>query len=643
MHVQNCRAFRFFRHLGPIASTATALMLVVPLIGTPVARATGSPRLQPAVPLQSSAAKNASPIINSFTVEPKSLPDRGGKVRLAATFSHGKLCTISVQPHIAGLPSTISCTDGGFARSVRLPANRAYTNKAFAFDLTVTGTTGKAVASPTSVQVKARPPVVATFSATPKLVAPSGGTVVLAGQLSGAKTCVLEATPSVGAFPLSAMCAGGAVHHQVSLPPNRGAAPEVYRFRLTARGPGGSSSGAWVTVTVQAGNLSPTTTTPPGGGSGNPGGPGNGGGSGSGGGTGSGGGAGNGGGSGTGGSPTGSTAPVVTQVAPSVGSTAGGISVTITGTNFTGATAVDFGNKPAQFTVVSATDITAVSPSASAGHVDVTVVTSTGHSAVGTADQFTYVQPGGPGVSSMTPTAGSTAGGTVVTLDGINLGAATAVNFGAQAAASFTIVSGSELKATTPAEAAGQVVVTVVTPKGDASPSSQFTFSPAPTITSITPSSGGTGGGTTVSITGTGLGSTIEVDFGPKAASFAVVSASELHATTPPGTTGPVPVTIVTPGGHASSPVEFTYTSGPSINAMTPTSGPAAGGTTVTLQGSDLGGVIEVDFGQQSANFSVVSPTEVVVSTPGGTPGQVPVTVITPAGEASPPTDFTYS
>ena len=65
--------------------------------------------------------------------------------------------------------------------------------------------------------------------------------------------------------------------------------------------------------------------------------------------------------------------------------------MTITGTGFTGATAVDFGTTPATgVTVVSATTITANSP-AGTGVADVTVITPDGTSATTPADQFTYV------------------------------------------------------------------------------------------------------------------------------------------------------------------------------------------------------------------------------------------------------------
>jgi hypothetical protein len=82
--------------------------------------------------------------------------------------------------------------------------------------------------------------------------------------------------------------------------------------------------------------------------------------------------------------------PTVTDVKPKTGPPRGGTSVTITGTGFTGATAVRFGSTNAKrFTVNSATSITAVSPKGT-GSVDVTVTTPAGTSPTSQADLFTY-------------------------------------------------------------------------------------------------------------------------------------------------------------------------------------------------------------------------------------------------------------
>jgi hypothetical protein len=72
--------------------------------------------------------------------------------------------------------------------------------------------------------------------------------------------------------------------------------------------------------------------------------------------------------------------------------------VTITGTNFTTATNVDFGASPATtFTVDSDTQITAASPAETAGTIDVTVTNPGGTSATSANDQFIFEASGGGG------------------------------------------------------------------------------------------------------------------------------------------------------------------------------------------------------------------------------------------------------
>ncbi len=93
----------------------------------------------------------------------------------------------------------------------------------------------------------------------------------------------------------------------------------------------------------------------------------------------------------TAGTPAVAAPPTVTGLSPSSGPAAGGTSVTITGTGFTGATAVDFGTTAAtDVVVVNDTTITADSPAGS-GVADVTVTTPVGTSATLPADQFTYI------------------------------------------------------------------------------------------------------------------------------------------------------------------------------------------------------------------------------------------------------------
>ena len=157
--------------------------------------------------------------------------------------------------------------------------------------------------------------------------------------------------------------------------------------------------------------------------------------------------------------------PRVTSVSVMSGPTAGGTSVTVTGTGFTGATAVTFGATPAaSFTVNGDASITAVSPAASAGTVDVTVTTAGGTSGPNSSDQFTFIAA--PAVSGISPDSGPVNGGILVTITGANFIDVTAVNFG-DTPAGFAVNDDSSITAVSPAvEAVDTVDVTVVTVGG---------------------------------------------------------------------------------------------------------------------------------------------------------------------------------
>src|SRR5262249_51248338 len=126
--------------------------------------------------------------------------------------------------------------------------------------------------------------------------------------------------------------------------------------------------------------------------------------------------------------------PTVSSLGTSTGSTAGGTSVTITGTNFSSVSQVWFGNvAAASYTVNSTTStppIPAPSPSQYAGVADVTVETASGVSATSSSDRFTYTNASAPTVTSLGSSSGSTAGGTSVTITGTNFTGAVAVWFG---------------------------------------------------------------------------------------------------------------------------------------------------------------------------------------------------------------------
>jgi alpha-tubulin suppressor-like RCC1 family protein len=165
--------------------------------------------------------------------------------------------------------------------------------------------------------------------------------------------------------------------------------------------------------------------------------------------------------------------PAVTKVAPAKGSAAGGTTVTVTGTNLTGATAVKFGStSSAAFTVKSDTQITATSPPESAvGTLDVTVTTLVGTTAISSSDHFKVA----PSVTGLSANRGPNSGGTSVTVSGAGFGlgkTATVFKFGAAKAQSVECGSSTQCTAIAPAHAGGAVDVKA-TVSGVASPKSR--------------------------------------------------------------------------------------------------------------------------------------------------------------------------
>src|SRR5581483_9927745 len=249
--------------------------------------------------------------------------------------------------------------------------------------------------------------------------------------------------------------------------------------------------------------------------------------------------------------------PTVTSVSPNGGPIGGGDTVTLKGTDFTGATAVKFGATTATgYTVVSGTKITATTPAHSAGTINVTVTTPAGKSPTSQANRYTYESA--PTVTAVSPNGGPTGGGKTVTITGTNFTAATAVDFGGAAASGYTVVNATKITAKTPAHSAGTVNVVVTTPAGK-SPTSQanrYTYEGAPTATSVSPNTGPTGGGQTVTFTGA-----TAVKFGATAASsYTVVSATKITAKTPAHSAGTVNAVVVTAAGKSPTSQANRYT-----------------------------------------------------------------------------------
>ena len=336
--------------------------------------------------------------------------------------------------------------------------------------------------------------------------------------------------------------------------------------------------------------------------------------------------------------------PTVTSVTPNAGPPSGHTTVAITGTNFTGATAVAFGATAAlSFVFNSPTSITAVSPPGN-GTVDVTVTTPANTSATSLNDLFAF---GAPTVTAVTPTDGPLAGGNTVTITGTGFVPGATVAFvGVGAATGVTVVSSTQITATAPATATPKKVDVTVTTSGGTSAlnaGDQYSYDPVPTVTSVTPNSGPIVGGNTVTIAGTGFiaGATVNFVGVGNAAGITVVSATQITAIAPAAPAAEtVDVRVTTPGG--TSPVnpgdQYTYSPRPTVTAVTPNAGPVAGGNTVTVSGTGFLPGTTVAFGGTlpGTNVTVLSPSQLTVTVPAaGSTGVVDVTVTNSAGTSA--------
>jgi large repetitive protein len=321
--------------------------------------------------------------------------------------------------------------------------------------------------------------------------------------------------------------------------------------------------------------------------------------------------------------------PTVTGMSPTTGPAVGGTLVTITGTSFTGATAVDFGLTAAtDVTVVSNTTITADSP-AGTGLVGVSVTTPAGTSAPSEAALFTYTAAAAPTVTGLSPASGPVTGGTFVTITGAGFTGATAVDFGPTAATGLIVVNDSTITADNPA-GTGLVGVSVTTPAGTSAPSDAalFTYTAAneaPVITSAgsTTFAAGTSGTFRVTTTGVPTPALSETGALPSGVTFVDNGdgTATLAGAPATGTAGTYPLDITATNGVAPDANQsFTLTVAPALAPAITSAGSTAftagtlGTFTVTTTGvpnpalSETGalpsGVTFVDNGNGTATLS---------------------------------------
>jgi hypothetical protein len=320
----------------------------------------------------------------------------------------------------------------------------------------------------------------------------------------------------------------------------------------------------------------------------------------------------------------------ISAISPVTGAIAGGTVITLTGSGFTGATAVRFGALDGTaVTVVSPTQVTAVTPAAAAGAVDVTLVTPAGSWTSRRA--FTYFDPAGPfavlGLSPRLIRAGDTV---QLTGQALDQGALTVNIGGVAAVVGARTFSTAEL--TIPARGAAARISDV-----EATGASTVTLTGAATwrigLTSSTPSSGPAAGGTQVALVGSAIPAGIDLNVGTFAATAVTVpNETSVQLTTPAGSGGaPSAIWIRETADIENEAVlaeGYTYFEALSIGRVQPERGAIAGNTLVTVLGSGFGDSMVVKFGQFNAkDLKFVDSHTITCRTPKGSVGVVDVRV----------------
>src|ERR1019366_9249320 len=300
--------------------------------------------------------------------------------------------------------------------------------------------------------------------------------------------------------------------------------------------------------------------------------------------------------------------PTVTAVSPIGGALAGRPAVTISGTNFVATPIVPFGGVAATSVVlVSGTSLTVVTPIHIAGTVNVVVTNPDTQVGTGTA-LFTYAPA--PTVTAVSPSGGSTSGGASVTVTGTGFVNGASVTFDGIIDTSLIWVSATSLTVVTPAHAAGIVNVVVTNPDTQVGTGTAlYTYAPAPTVTGFTPTHGPASGGTLITITGTGFvdgaTGTINGILDPSLTWVSSTTMTILTTPTPVGLLDVVAVLTNPDGQSVSLATRFTFDAPPTVTAISPIGGALAGGTSVTISGTNFVATPTVTFGGVAATSVV--------------------------------------
>jgi hypothetical protein len=224
-----------------------------------------------------------------------------------------------------------------------------------------------------------------------------------------------------------------------------------------------------------------------------------------------------------------------------------------------------------------------------------------------------------PSLTQISPNFGVYTGGTQIALTGDEIHQGATVTFNNTAAAALTVQSSTSAQVTSPNYGFVDTVDVILTnPDGHkARLVKAYSFTAAPSVAQVSPGTGPTSGGQMITIMGSSFLPTTTVDFGGAApTNLTYVDANTLTATTPPHAAGPVDVTVTNPGNLTGSlTMAYTYIAPISIASIDPTTGPADGGTAVTLHGDGFDFTTTVTFDGVASPSIVNQDAQTIIAT----------------------------
>ncbi|AYB41874.1 IPT/TIG domain-containing protein [Paenibacillus lautus] len=325
-------------------------------------------------------------------------------------------------------------------------------------------------------------------------------------------------------------------------------------------------------------------------------------------------------------------APMITSLSPDSGITTGGYYSFVNGDNFSSSTKVYFNDTLLNSVYYSPKQIRVMVPTkTTAGPVTVKVVNSDGQEGL-LVDGFTYLLPPPPSVTEIRPNTGEMAGGYLIVLTGANFNSSSVVYIN-NVAVQTILYSGNELRARVPqASQPGPVDVRVMNSDGqEVTVTGGFTYNappppPSPVVTSITPNTGQITGGYYISIKGSNYDANSKVWINNVEVQTVFYSASEVRGRVPAtSVSGPVNVKVVNKDGQYAEVIGgFTYEAPPQkpapvITSVTPNTGALAGGSFISIKGTNFESTTKVYINNISVQTLFYSTGEVRARVPAST------------------------